>query len=401
MNKARHLILSASLIIICTFLTVTAAALRVGEVIDYVLATDIRAFIDGSEIAAYNIGGHLGVVAEDLSDYGFSVVWNGENRTLSVTRNENPAVKNVLLEEKKIQNIGAKTKAVLYTDIVTYLDGNVVQSFNIDGQTIIYFSELAKYGTCMYDDNARLSMISSLGVGFETVTITEIPKDIIHAGGSVDGVVGSNSLEALNDSYAKGHRFLELDFVISSDGIPVCLHDWSPLYSKSLGAFPISAEEFSSVKIYDYLTSLTIDSLYTWMTEHPDAYIITDVKDDNVGALRTISKRYPNIVSRLIPQIYNYSEYAPVRALGYSNIILTLYCLPTYEQKINSSYNSSFAEKHRLFGITADVTLIDESFIKPYERKKVPLFVHTVNDEEKKQELYSLGVDCIYTDFAK
>ena len=401
MKKARHLILSASLIIICAFLTVTAAVLRVGEVIDYVLATDIRAFIDGSEIAAYNIGGKLGVVAEDLTDYGFSVVWNGESRTLSVTRNENPTVKNVLFEEKKTQNIGAKTKAVLYTDIVTYLDGNVVQSFNIDGQTIIYFSELAKYGSCMYDDNARLSMISSLGVGFETVTIKDIPKEIIHAGGAIDGVVGSNSIEALNDSYEKGHRFLELDFVLSSDGIPVCLHDWSPIYSPSLGSWPITAAEFSQVKIYGYLTSVTIDNLYVWLKEHPDAYIITDVKDDNITALRTISKRYPDIVSRLIPQIYQYSEYAPVRALGYSNIILTLYCLPRYEHKVNSTYNASFAEKHRLFGVTADVTLIDNSFVAPYEKKNLNLFVHTVNDEEKKQELYSLGIDCIYTDFAK
>ncbi len=401
MKKTRHLILSAVLVIICTFLTVTAAALRVGEVIDYVLATDIRAFIDGSEIKAYNIGGRLGVIAEDLCDYGFTVVWNGESRTLSITRNENPTVEPMLFEEKQVKNVGAMTSAVLYTDIVTYLDGNVVESFNINGETIIYFSELARYGSCLYDDNARLSMISSLGSAFDTVTLDEIPKEIVHAGGAIDGVVGTNSLEALDESYEKGYRFLELDFLLSSDGIPVCLHDWSAFYSSSLGSTPITAEEFSKVKIYNRFTSVTIDSLCEWLKTHPDAYIITDVKDDNVTALRTIAWDHPEIVSRLIPQIYQYGEYAPVRALGYSNIILTLYCLPKYEQKIDSAYNAAFAKKHRLLGVTADITLVKENFAEAYLSEGVPLFVHTVNDKAKKQALYEKGISCIYTDFAE
>lgn len=404
MKKTRHLILSAVLVIICAFLTVTAAALRSGDIVGYVLSTDIRAFFDGSEIAAYNIGGKLGVVAEDLRNYGFTVVWSEPDRELRIIRNLRPTVKTVLLEQKEVNNIGAKVANVLHTDITTYLDGNIVESFNINGETIIYFSELAKYGTILYDNDARLSMISTTNQDFKAITLDSLPKEIIHAGGAVDGVVGTNSLEALNESYQKGYRFLELDFVMSSDGIPVCLHDWSPVHSSSLGSTPISAEKFLKVKILDRFTSLTIDTLAMWMSEHTDAYIITDVKDDNIAALRTIAKTHPEIMPRLIPQIYQYHEYAPVRALGYSNIIFTLYALPRYEDKVHATnYNLSFAKKNSLLAITMDVEIItDHPFlVTRYNRAEVPLFIHTVNGKDEKQTLYEKGISCIYTDFAE
>ncbi len=404
MNRTKHLFLSSVLIAICVLLTVTAAALRSGDIVGYVLSTDIRAFFDGSEIAAYNIGGKLGIVAEDLRDYGFTVVWNNIDRQLQIIRNLRPTVKTVLLEQKQVKNIGARVANVLHTDIVTYLDGEVVESFNINGETIIYFSELAKYGTILYDNGARLSMISTSGQDFKATTLDTLPTEIIHAGGAVDGVVGTNSLEALNESYDKGYRFLELDFVMSSDGVPVCLHDWSPIHSSKLGSTPISAKEFLNVKILDRYTSLTVDTLAEWMSEHTDAYIVTDVKDDNIGALRAIAKTHPEIMPRLCPQIYQYHEYAPVRALGYSNIIFTLYALPRYEDKVHATnYNLSFAQKNSLLGITMDVEIITYHpfLVVRYNRAGVPLFIHTVNDKAEKQALYDKGISCIYTDFTE
>ena len=404
MKNSKRFFLSALLIIICAALTVTAAALRSGDIVGYVLSTDIRAFFDGSEIEAYNIGGKLGIVAEDLRNYGFTVVWNGIDRELQILRNLRPTVKPFLFEPKNVTNVGARVANVLHTDIVTYLDGNVVESFNINGETIIYFSELAKYGTVFYDDGARLSMISTTGRNFKATTLETLPKEIIHAGGAVDGVVGTNSLEALSESYGKGYRFLELDFVMSSDGVPVCLHDWSPIHSSELGSTPISAEKFLQVKILDKYTSLTIDTLAEWMGEHTDAYIITDVKDDNIGALRAIAKTHPEIMPRLCPQIYQYNEYAPVRALGYSNIIFTLYALPRYEDKVHATnYNLSFAQKNSLLGITMDVEIITYHpfLVVRYNRAGVPLFIHTVNDKEEKQALYDKGISCIYTDFTE
>lgn len=401
MNRAKHFILCVLLITACVLLTLTAAALRVGEVVDRVLATDIRAFINGYEIPAYNIGGRLGVVAEDLADYGFTVEWNGDARTLTVNRSAGKAFQPATMPTREEKPIGTPVSPVLYTDIVTYLDGGVVESFNVDGRTILYFSELSRYGSYLYDNDVRMSMLAYRAQSFDKVTITTLPEKIIHAGGAIGGYVGSNSLEALDRTYGLGQRYIEMDFVLSSDGVPVCLHDWSMFYSNSLTETPITAAEFSAVKIFNEYTAVTLDSLVAWLNTHPDVYIITDIKVDNVGVLRQIAEKHPEIVPRLIPQIYGYEEYAPVRAMGYANIILTLYRLPTYEDKADAKKNAEFAKAHGLLAVTADVTLVDPAFAAAFVRAGVPLFVHTVNDIATQESLRAMGVSGVYTDFAE
>lgn len=400
-TKPRHSILLCVLLVaICAALTLTAAALRAGDVVDYVLSTEIRAYIDGMEIPAYNIGGKLGVVAEDLRGYGFSVIWNGETSTLSISRDAGAPLSPVEVPPLSTEPVGTKILPVLYTEIVTDMDGTVVDSFNIDGRTIVYFSDLSVYGAYLYDNDARMSMLSTAGNSFTRVTLDTLPTKIIHAGGSIDNHVGSNSLEALNTSYAKGYRFIEMDFRFSSDGEAVCIHDWSKYYSSQLGSTPVTAAEFAKVRIYNHYTSVTLDSLAAWLGEHPDVYIITDCKDDNLTLLTKIAREYADLMPQMIPQIYQYAEYETVRALGYSNIILTLYCLPTYAEKADGAANAAFAKQHGLLAVTADATLANADFVRAFTDAGVPLFVHTVNDLSEQQRLYDLGVTCIYTDYA-
>lgn len=400
-TKPRHSILLCVLLVaICAALTLTAAALRAGDVVDYVLSTEIRAYIDGMEIPAYNIGGKLGVVAEDLRGYGFSVIWNGETSTLSISRDAGAPLSPVEVSPLSTEPVGTKILPVLYTEIVTDMDGTVVDSFNIDGRTIVYFSDLSVYGSYLYDNDARMSMLSTAGNSFTRVTLDTLPTKIIHAGGAIDNHVGSNSLEALNTSYAKGYRFIEMDFRFSSDGEAVCIHDWSKYYSSQLGSTPVTAAEFAKVRIYNHYTSVTLDSLAAWLGEHPDVYIITDCKDDNLTLLTKIAREYADLMPQMIPQIYQYAEYETVRALGYSNIILTLYCLPTYAEKADGAANAAFAKQHGLLAVTADATLANADFVRAFTDAGVPLFVHTVNDLSEQQRLYDLGVTCIYTDYA-
>ncbi len=403
MKRSTHtfhsIVFSVLLIALCIGLTVTAAALRSGDIVGYVLSTDIRAFIDGMEIPAYNIGGKLGVVAEDLRGYGFTVDWNDVAYTLSITRNPNATLAPIPVEPASDVPIGKEILPVLYTEIVTDIEGTVVESFNIDGRTIVYFSALSVFGSHLYDNDSRMSMLSTSGQGFAKNTLEALPNKIIHAGGAVGNDIGSNSLEALNRSYASGCRFIEMDFRFSSDGKPVCLHDWSKMYSSQLDTRPISAASFAAVRIYDKYTSVTLDSLAKWLKEHPDVYIITDSKDDNLALLKKIASDHPELLPQMIPQIYQYEEYTTVRALGYSNIILTLYCL-TYEEKVNGAANAAFAKEKGLLAVTADVSLASEEFVRAFVDAGVPLFVHTVNNKEEQQRLYAMGVTCVYTDYA-
>ena len=61
-----------------------------------------------------------------------------------------------------------------------------------------------------------------------------LPKYIMHAGGVTPrGVVGSNSIQAMQNSYKNGQYWLELDFEWTLDGHLVCTHDWNSWYTRT------------------------------------------------------------------------------------------------------------------------------------------------------------------------
>lgn len=60
-----------------------------GDVAGKYFYTDIKTYLNGKEIESYNIGGRTFIVAEAMRDYGYNVIWNEEDRTLSVKKNKN------------------------------------------------------------------------------------------------------------------------------------------------------------------------------------------------------------------------------------------------------------------------------------------------------------------------
>ncbi|MEG2669043.1 MAG: hypothetical protein RR957_01125, partial [Oscillospiraceae bacterium] len=115
-----------------------------------VLSTDIISMIDYKPIPSYNINGYTYIMAEELSDYGFDVEWNADKRTLDITRNNciNANLNEDILyaQHVKKNEIGIKIFDVLNTDIQTFLDGKISNSYNVGGQTLIQIDELMQYG---------------------------------------------------------------------------------------------------------------------------------------------------------------------------------------------------------------------------------------------------------------
>jgi len=93
---------------------------------------------------------------------------------------------------------------------------------------------------------------------------------IAHAGGSIDGNIYTNSLEALNLSYSKGCKLFELDLVLTTDGKVVAQHDPPG----------ISEEEFLCRPILGKYTPMNMESINLWFSKHPDAILITDKIND-------------------------------------------------------------------------------------------------------------------------
>ena len=126
-------------------ITVTYA--KTGDILGYAKYTDISAYINHYPITSYNINDYTAVVAEDLRNYGFNVVWDGENRDLFITRNfDATQIIPYGTVYKYSAKAGKNSFPYLETDINTYVNGNKVESFNIDGKTCLYIDALAPYG---------------------------------------------------------------------------------------------------------------------------------------------------------------------------------------------------------------------------------------------------------------
>ena len=225
-----------------------------------------------------------------------------------------------------------------------------------------------------------------------------VPKYIAHAGGAVANMAYTNSRDAFDANYRLGHRFFELDLNWTSDGQLVLTHDWQGnfryLFPDSKIVGKPSLQEFLRLKMRNNLTPMSLARLADWLRAHPDARIVTDVKEDNVRTLKTIARDYPEIVDRIIPQIYAFEEYDPVWDMGYSNIILTLYLKNYPDEPI-----LDFARSHRLFGVTMWTERAKSALPRKLERMKIPVFAHTINSPAEQKKLEANGVSGFYTDF--
>lgn len=230
---------------------------------------------------------------------------------------------------------------------------------------------------------------------------------IIHAGGEIAGENGenytyTNSAEALVNAYRSGNRVMEFDFTWTSDGQLACLHDWSILPDPSItDETPLSLEEWLQVKVCGQFTPLCLESLANFMREHPDLYVVTDVKDRNADAARLIAESCPDLTDRFIIQIYQDSEYNEIAAAGFQHIIYTLYKLPPAGKR-DVEKLVRFAAEHPLLGYTYPNELRRTwRYTERMKEAGVQLFVHTVNAQKEIDACYSEGIDAVYTDRIK
>lgn len=147
MKKTLKILLLTTIVTVVCLCSISAMAYKNGNIIGTASYTDICASINGYGIASYNVDGYTYVIAEDLRNYGFEVIWNPSLRTLSITRNSvyYPSVS--YTQPFIVQSlVGEKSHNLLYTDIKTYVNNSPVQSYNINGRTIIRFDSLNAFG---------------------------------------------------------------------------------------------------------------------------------------------------------------------------------------------------------------------------------------------------------------
>lgn len=222
---------------------------------------------------------------------------------------------------------------------------------------------------------------------------------IAHAGGSIEGFVGTNTRDAIIENYKLGHRVFEIDFNLTTDGRLVCVHDW-PSYSG-----PLSAEDFLKIKIADRYTAIELKDIFELMMTYEDMYIVTDTKSFEYTDAETflqfeqfyeLANEFDlSLLDRIIPQIYDQKTYQVLKNVyPFKSVIYTLYASPDTDEEIVSFVK----DKEDIAVITMGPVRYSENFYNELLRYDKHIYFFTLNSLEEITEAKNKGVHGFYTD---
>ena len=221
-------------------------------------------------------------------------------------------------------------------------------------------------------------------------------KVIAHGGGSYKGYETTNSAEALNNAITNGFKMIELDMELSSDHKIIMLHDWDRTAMHYYGrSFPkkLSQSSFMKLSVYGQLEVLTFDKLAAILEKNPDVRIVTDTKGDNPELLAAIRDKYPDLVNRIIPQIYDYGQWQEVKDLGYKDIIFTLYAMA----RLDTEKLITFVKEHEIYAVTMPDYLAERGICRRLSDEGIVVYVHPVSNYEKALKFMEQGAYGIYS----
>lgn len=252
----------------------------------------------------------------------------------------------------------------------------VLESLRLQAETVAYYVE-ANYTGAPWYERSRL---------------------IYHAGGVVDGVTYTNSREAIEQTLSRGDMLLEIDFLFTSDGHLVCLHEWKNLYGMTRAC---SLEKFQSLRIYGRFTTITAEEFIDYMREYPDLYLIVDTKEKDsvavVAELLRLCDYQDDIARRFVIQLYDAGVKAKMCELydfRDDNFLFTAY-------KFGPSRTNAIMDLCKEEGITV-ITVPYGSWgsatVERFLAEGFLIFEHTVNDTKMTDASLGRGVYGFYTD---
>lgn len=234
-------------------------------------------------------------------------------------------------------------------------------------------------------------------------------KVVAHSMGTVDGNAYAPSVETFIESYKKGYRAMEVDFVYTSDHFLVCRHLWEdPDLQEGIDSEHIpSLEQFEKTKILGEYTPLSFARLCELLKEYPDVWIVTDTKDQSLDQVRQhfcsiVSEAQENdaleVLDRFVIQSYT------------SNMIEEIQEIYPFKNHIYASYeywNGNIVDFVKICrwcnNLNVDSISMWDIYYCPNiqyiaDRYGLDIYVHTINSIQRGQECLDMGAKGIYSD---
>ena len=143
----------------------------------------------------------------------------------------------------------------------------------------------------------------------------------------------------------------------------------------------------------------TLIGLFEWLDKNPDVKIVTDIKQNNFLALEKISLEYSDFKLRFIPQIYFPEEYVQVVALGYEDIIWTLYRYSGGTIEVLNALGTM-----ALYAVTMSEAKVKKGLAIDIKAESLfldlPLYTYSINRHSQLENYRkNWSIDYVYTDF--
>lgn len=234
---------------------------------------------------------------------------------------------------------------------------------------------------------------------------------IAHGLGSVNGMVKTNTLDAMRESYKKGYKVFEVDLLPTLEGKLVATPGFyeylgykygKPIPEDKQNLVP-TKDEFMSFHPNVTLNPIDFETIVRIMSANKDIYLVTDTKmTDFVQVQKQFQELVavcneidPSVLERIIPQIYNEQMYDAVKSqYNFKSIIYTL-----YQTKSNNAQALAFAMEKGINVITMPPERVNPVDIAMYNSYGVKVYTHTINTLAEVKKYKDMGVYGFYTDF--
>ncbi|WP_149095638.1 phosphatidylinositol-specific phospholipase C/glycerophosphodiester phosphodiesterase family protein [Paenibacillus terrae] len=235
---------------------------------------------------------------------------------------------------------------------------------------------------------------------------------ISHAMGAVDGLAYTNAREAFMNNYKKGSRVFEVDLMFTSDGHLVARHEWTESFTEQMqqeqavgkeqGGKPWSYKQFKNTPIYGSYTPVDWNDVLGLLEKYPDAYVVTDTKEQDPAQIKQLfaqltrqtQEKNPELLSRIVPQIYDEEMLRTLRSIyPYTSIIYTLYATEDTDDQI-----IRFVQQNDITAVTLPENRVSGALVESLWQAGAVCYVNTINDLKAAADYEQMGVGGFYTD---
>ena len=243
---------------------------------------------------------------------------------------------------------------------------------------------------------------------------------VIHACGAIKGYDYTNSKEALLNTLKvrKSQQKLpiEVDFMLTSDGVPVCLHDCGHFnHSNGINSNRrMSLKEFKKSHTKGNLTPMTAKEAIDIMAKSRNAYLVIDTKETEPKIYRELVKackatEHTSFLNRIVVQLYYYKDYKKIKAVyPFKHWLFSTYKIDCWTpsqiknivKKTQQMKLDALVMPYTAFAIKINThyKMKDKNLMAVNTNRHIPLIIHTVNSKRLYYALRANRVISIYTD---